>query len=86
LQSNKLKLFSSKQIREGLKENPNTQKKYMAELQLYGYVRKKDGDKKKGFSYEVVSSDEYQQLQQQIHNALDEVLSKLQQQAKKKGK
>jgi hypothetical protein len=93
LQSNKLKTFTSKQLRETLKENPNTQKKYMAELQLYGYVRKKDGDKKKGFYYEVVSYEEYQQLQQQIHNALDEVLTKLQalprqsgEQAKKKGK
>ena len=58
----------------------------MAELQLYGYVRKKDGDKKKGFYYEVVSYEEYQQLQQQIHNALDEVLAKLQAQQSKRGK
>ena len=84
--SSKLKTFTNKQVREALKENPNNQKKYMAELQGYGHIRKKEGDKKKGFSYEVVSHEEYQKLQQQIHNALDEALARLQQQQKKKGK
>jgi hypothetical protein len=70
-------LFTNKQVREALKENPNNQKKYMAELQLYGLVRKKEGDKKKGFYYEVVSYEEYEKLQRQIHNALDEALARL---------
>ncbi len=58
----------------------------MTELQCYGHIRKKEGDKKKGFYYEVVSHEEYQKLQEQIHNALDEALAGLQKQQKKKGK
>lgn len=86
LQGSKLKSFTNKQLREALKENPNTQKKYMAELLRYGHVQKKEGDNKKGFYYEVISYEEYKKLQQQIHNALDEVLARLKEQAKKKGK
>ncbi len=87
LQKNKLKTFINKEAREALKENPNTQRMYMAELQQYGLVRKKDGDKKKGFVYEVVSYEEYNQLQSRISTALDEVLKGLQaQEAKKKKK
>jgi len=86
LTTNKLKTFTNKEIREVFKENPNNQKKYMTELQCYGHIRKKEGDKKKGFYYEVVSHEEYQKLQEQIHNALDEALAGLQKQQKKKGK
>jgi ABC-type dipeptide/oligopeptide/nickel transport system ATPase component len=87
LQKNKLKTFTNKEAREALKENPNTQRMYMSELQQYGFVRKKDGDKKKGFVYEVVSYEEYNQLQSRISTALDEVLKGLQEQeAKKKRK
>ncbi len=78
--------FTNKQVREALKENPNTQKKYMAELQQYGLVRKKEGDKKKGFFYEVVSYEEYTKLQEQIHSTLDATLSALQKQQHKKAK
>jgi hypothetical protein len=86
LQKNKLKTFTNKEAREALKENPNTQRMYMSELQQYGLVRKKDGDKKKGFVYEVVSYEEYNQLQTRISTALDEVLKGLQEQEAKKKK
>ena len=77
IKKSKLTLFTNKEIRQALKENPNTQKKYMAELQQYGYVRKKEGDKKKGFTYEIVSLEEYNQLKDSINHALDGVLDKL---------
>ena len=50
----------------------------MIELQQYGFIRKVDGDKKKGFVYEVVSNEEYNKLQQMINTALDDVLQSLQ--------
>jgi len=50
----------------------------MLELQQYGFIRKVDGDKKKGFVYEVVSNEEYNRLQHAINTALDEVLQRLQ--------
>ena len=49
----------------------------MIELQQYGFIRKVDGDKKKGFVYEVVSNEEYNRLQQMINTALDDVLQRL---------
>jgi len=49
----------------------------MVELQQYGYVRKKEGDKKKGYQYEVSSFEEYEQLQTRINTVLDEILATL---------
>jgi hypothetical protein len=86
LQGNKLKTFTNKQVRTALSESPSNQKKYMTELLQYGYAAKKDGDKKKGFNYEVVSYEEYTKLQSRINTALDEVLKRLQAQDAKKNK
>jgi predicted transcriptional regulator len=86
LQDSKQKTFFNKEVREALKENPNTQRMYMSELLQYGFVRKKEGDKKKGFSYEVINYEEYKNLQSHINNALDEILHKLQAQENKQAK
>jgi hypothetical protein len=83
LEINSQKVFVNKQVREALKENPNTQRMYMSELLQYGFVRKKEGDKKKGFTYEVVNYEEYKTLQNHISNTLDEILHRLQVQEKK---
>jgi hypothetical protein len=72
------KTFINSSIRKVLREHPSKQKRFMIELQQYGLIRKVDGDKKKGFVYEVVSSEEYNRLQHTINHALDEVLEKLQ--------
>ncbi len=88
VQTNKLKTFTNKQIREALRERPGTYKMYMAELVSYGYVRRKEdttGNQKKGFLYEVVSYQEYEKLQSTINTALDTILHKLQA-AEKKGR
>ena len=74
LQSSGLKSFTNKQIRTALKENPSSQKKHMVELQQYGYVKKQEGDKKKGFIYEIVNMQEYNQLQHIINTTLDNIL------------
>jgi len=77
LAANKKKTFTTREIRDKLKEHPSKQKRMMIELQQYGYVRKVEGNKKQGFVYGVVSEDEYTALQQRIHNALDEALRAL---------
>ena len=46
----------------------------MIELQQYGFIYKKEGDKKKGFVYGIVSDEEYNRLQQSIDMVLNEVL------------
>lgn len=86
LLSKQIKAFTNKQVREVLKDSPSNQKKYMVELLQYGFVIKKEGDKKKGFYYEVLSYEEYNKLQTSINTALDAILDKLQAQAKKNSK
>jgi hypothetical protein len=78
LQANNQKTFVNSSIRKVFREHPSKQKRFMIELQQYGFIRKVDGDKKKGFVYEVVSNEEYQRLQQMINTALDDVLQRLQ--------
>ena len=71
------KTFVNSSIRKVFREHPSKQKRFMIELQQYGFIKKIDGDKKKGFVYEVVSNEEYNKLQQMINTALDDVLTKL---------
>jgi len=80
LQTHKLKAFTNKQIRAALKENPGNQKRYMVELQQYGFIKRLNDDnsnQRKGFMYEVVSYEEYSKLQSSINTALDNILAKL---------
>ena len=77
LQESKQKTFINSSIRKVFREHPSKQKRFMIELQQYGFIRKVDGDKKKGFVYEVVSNEEYNRLQHTINTALDEVLQNL---------
>jgi hypothetical protein len=77
LQQHDHKVFVNSSIRKVFREHPSKQKRFMIELQQYGFIRKVDGDKKKGFVYEVVSNEEYSRLQYTINTVLDEVLQKL---------
>lgn len=78
LQQHNQKTFVNSSIRKVMREHPSKQKRFMIELQQYGLIKKVDGDKKKGFVYEVMSNEEYGRLQQSINTAMDEVLSSLQ--------
>jgi predicted DNA-binding protein len=77
LQANNQKTFVNSSIRKVLREHPSKQKRFMIELQQYGLIKKVDGDKKKGFVYEVMSNEEYSRLQQSINVAMDEVLQRI---------
>lgn len=77
LKDNKRSAFSSKEVRQALRINASNQKRYMLQLLTNGYIKKSSGSKAKGFTYEVVSYEEYQQLQNSISHILDESLQKL---------
>ncbi|MEO7046046.1 MAG: hypothetical protein ABI091_12120, partial [Ferruginibacter sp.] len=77
MQESGQKTFVNSSIRKVFREHPSKQKRFMIELQQYGFIRKIDGDKKKGFIYEVVSQEEYSRLQHTINTALDDVLKGL---------
>jgi predicted transcriptional regulator len=49
----------------------------MLQLFINGFIKKSSGNNAKGFTYEVVSYEEYTQLQDSISNVLDETLQKL---------
>lgn len=78
LQQQGQKTFLNSSIRKIFREHPSSQKRFMIELQQYGLIKKTEGDRKKGFVYEITSHEAYRQLEQRINTALDEVLKKLQ--------
>lgn len=78
LKQNNRSAFSTKEVRQALRINASNQKRYMAQLYANGYIKKSSGSKAKGFTYEVVSYDEYNQLQNNISNVLDEAVNNLQ--------
>lgn len=69
--------FTNAQARTALRENHSNQKRYMLQLQESGLIRKDKGDRKKGFYYEVVSMEEYEQLKAGITGVLDAIYRNL---------
>ncbi len=80
LKQNAIEKFTNKEIRFALRINHNTQKMFMSSLQQYGYIQKLEGDRKKGFHYEVCSYEEYAQLEKHIATIMDEILQKTKEQ------
>lgn len=66
--------FTNRQARQALREKPSNQKKFMVQLQAYGHIKRGQGDQKKGYYYEIVSPEEYQQLRAAIDNILDQIV------------
>ncbi len=70
--------FYSKELREEYRISPTTLKRHLGILSRYDYIKVVGGSRIKGFEYEMESRDSYNSLKQNIDNALDEVLKKLQ--------
>ncbi len=79
-------VFTNTQVRQALRPTPNAnnQKRFSLQLQQAGFIRRSTlpdgealGDRKNGFYYEVVSMDEYQHLQSDIENVLDQIYTDL---------
>ncbi len=79
LKAKKKKQFTNREIRQALRINPSNQKRYNLQLQIGYYIKKVEGKKATGYHYEVVSTTEYNQLQQQINSVLDKTLQELKQ-------
>ena len=69
--------FKSQEIRKELRLAPSTLKRYLLELNRYGYLKIVGGSKYKGFEYQVVDSQEYEQLRNGIDQQLEEILQKI---------
>ncbi len=77
LKENNRSSFGTREVRQALRINSSNQKRYMGQLFANGFIKKSSGSKAGGFTYEVVSYEEYQSLQNTISQVLDESLQKL---------
>jgi predicted transcriptional regulator/ABC-type dipeptide/oligopeptide/nickel transport system ATPase component len=77
LQEQKQSTFTNKDIRKILRLPGTTVRRYHNELLQNGYIKLQDSKKKKGYLFEIVSYEEYTQLQNSIAIVLDEILHKL---------
>lgn len=77
LQQQKQSSFTNKEIRKALRLPGTTVRRYHSELLQNGYIKLQQSKKKQGYLYEIVSYEEYIQLQNSISVVLDEILSKL---------
>jgi predicted transcriptional regulator len=77
LQEQKQSTFTNKEIRKTLRLPGTTVRRYHNELLQNGYIRLQESKKKKGYLFEIVSYEEYTQLQNSIGIVLDEILQQL---------
>ena len=77
LQQNKQLTFTNKEIRKTLRLPGTTVRRYHNELLQNGCIRLQGDKKKKGYLFEIVSYQEYTELQNSISIVLDEILQRL---------
>lgn len=77
LQEQKQSTFTNKDIRKLLRLPGTTVRRYHNELLQNGYIRLQESEKKKGYLFEIVNYEEYQQLQNSISTVLDNILNEL---------
>ena len=73
LQQQKQSTFTNKEIRKVLRLPGTTVRRYHNELLQCGYIKLQESKKKKGYLFEIVSYEEYTQLQKSIATLLDEI-------------
>jgi hypothetical protein len=73
--------YTSRELRISLRIAGTTLRRYHQELISCGYIKIKSGKKETGFVYEIVSYEEYKNLQASVDTVLDTVLQNLQTQA-----
>ena len=79
LKSNQQTKFTNREIRKHLKLEPTKQKRFTKILMESYYIKRVQGTKARGYEYEIVSPDEYRQLQSKISNVLAENVGKVKQ-------
>lgn len=69
--------FYTKKIRKEIRMNASNLKRYMIELQRYDYIKIKNGNRYRGYEYEVTDYGEYEDLKSSIDQRLDEILLRI---------
>lgn len=77
LQENKQSTFSNKEIKQLLRLPISTVKRYNLELLQSNHIKRNDNQKTKAYHFEIVSYEEYNQLQNNIATVLDNIYKNL---------
>jgi predicted transcriptional regulator/ABC-type dipeptide/oligopeptide/nickel transport system ATPase component len=77
LQEQKQSTFTNKGIRKKLRLPGTTVRRYHNELLQSGYVKLQESKKQSGYLFEIVSYEEYVQLQNRIASVLDNIVNNL---------
>ncbi len=77
LKANTQTTFTNAEIRRTLRINPSNQKRYMIQLQLAELIQRAKGDKRKGYVYEVMNYEDYENTNKQIETLLNTTLQRL---------
>ena len=75
LKSNKQTTFTNAEIRRNLRIKGTTLRRYHTQLIADNYIKKTTNNKYKGYIYEIVSYEEYTELQERINNALESCIT-----------
>ena len=75
LKTNKQTIFTNAEIRRNLRIKGTTLRRYHSQLIEDNYIKKTTNNKYKGYIYEIVSYEEYTELQEQINNALENCIT-----------
>jgi hypothetical protein len=77
LQQSKQSSFTNTSIRTQFRIPISTVKRYHGALLQAGYIKRITDKQTKAYHYEIVSYEEYRQLQQSIYSVLDEITHRL---------
>ena len=76
LSSEKRESFTAKEIRKTMRMNPSNLKRYLIELERYGYVKGK-GNRYQGYEYTISDMNEYENLTKSIEADLQAIIKQV---------
>jgi len=75
LQEQQKASFTAREIREQLRINPNNLKRYLVELERYGYIKGSGNRYRGNYEYSITHMQEYEQLKTSIDQHLQAILA-----------
>ena len=69
--------FYTKKIRKDMRLHPSNMKRYMIELQRYGHIKIKTGNRYRGYEYEITDYEEYEDLKSSIDQRIENILTSI---------
>ncbi len=70
-------VFFAKEMRSTLRMNASNIKRYLVELQRYGYIKTKGGNRYRGFEYQITDYNEFTKMKGRIDRKLADILNEI---------